>query len=198
VPIRAVLWDADGVLQVLPPFDTMWTFLPEETRQELLAETFGSDFHDVLTGRVDMARRVDDTVERLGLREHREEILAVWGPCPPVLEARAAVAEVRRAGITCVLATNQDTLREATMRPIYAPLMDHCYFSSAIGLAKPDEAFFAYIAEDLGLPTADLLFLDDSQANVAGARAAGLNAEWWHHDEGVGALHARLSAHGIS
>ena len=113
--VRAVLWDADGVLQVLPPFDSMWTFLAEDARTALLTDVFG-DLPSALTGGFDMSAHLDGVIERSGLGAHRDEIRAVFAQCDPVPEARAVLAAVRRAGVRCVLATNQDTLRTTHMR----------------------------------------------------------------------------------
>lgn len=196
--VRAVLWDADGVLQKLPGFDRLWPFLPEDVRQSMLDRVFGSGMPDVLAGRIDMSERLEQA-----LREHdlsgndAAAVRATWSDLPEVAEARAVVAALRRQGVVCVLATNQDNLRETQMRQVYGPLMDGCYFSCSIGTAKPDPAFFTHIAGDLGLPAGDLLFIDDSEVNVEGARAAGLCAEHWHHDDGIGELEQILSAHGL-
>jgi putative hydrolase of the HAD superfamily len=194
--VRAVLWDADGVLQVLPPFDSMWPFLPEDTRTALLAEVFG-DLASALTGRIDMERHLDAVIGRRGLEHHGPGIRAVFSRLDPVPEGLAALAAVRRAGLACVLATNQDTLRAQHMRPVYEPLVDRCYFSAAIGLAKPDPEYFAHIVGDLGLEVEELLLIDDGRDNIAAARALGLRAEWWHHDAGV-PLTEVLGRHGIS
>jgi putative hydrolase of the HAD superfamily len=192
-----VLWDADGVLQVLPGFGELWTFLDDDVRDEVLTDTFGSDMADVLTGAVDMSARIDEVLRRHGLGEHRDAIRRTWEQFPPVAEAHAVVKAVRRNGVVCVLATNQDSLREQNMRPVYAPLLDRLYFSSALGVAKPAAAFFEAISTDLGVPLAELLLIDDSQANVDGARAAGLAAERWHHQDGVATLEQLLARHGV-
>ena len=42
---------------------------------------------------------------------------------------------------------------------------------------KPDAEAFTYVADGLSLPPDRVLLLDDNQANVDGARAAGLRAE---------------------
>ncbi len=197
MPVRAVLWDADGVLQRLPGFDRLWDFLPDELRLRLLADTF-SDMPEVLTGQVDMGARLNVVLARHGLSAaDADAVRATWSDLPPVEEARALVEGLRRRGIACVLATNQDNLREQQMRPVYSPLMDRCYFSAAMGVAKPAAEYFLGIATDLALPPADLLFIDDSQVNVDGARAAGLAAECWHHDNGIGELEWILAAHGL-
>lgn len=194
--VRAVLWDADGVLQGLPPFEDLWDFLADDVREQVVAELFG-DMPDVLSGAVDMAARVEDVVVRHRIGEHADAFRATWDYFPPVADARRLLADVRRSGITCVLATNQDSLRERHMRPVYEPLLDRLYFSSALGVAKPDAAFFGAIAADLGLAPDALLFVDDSAANVEGARATGLHAEQWHHDDGITVLEGLLERHGV-
>ena len=42
---------------------------------------------------------------------------------------------------------------------------------------KPDRDIFEHVLEDLGLAGHEVLFLDDNQMNVDGARDAGLDAE---------------------
>jgi putative hydrolase of the HAD superfamily len=197
--VRAVLWDADGVLQRLPGFDELWTFLPEETRLSLLAGTFGSDMADVLVGHIDMAARVDrQLVEHRLSDSDANAVRATWTDFPPVSEARTVLARLRRQGVVCVLATNQDTLRERHMHPVYDNLVDRSYYSCSIGLAKPDAGFFQHIAEDLGLSPEEMLFIDDSGVNVEGARTVGLRAEVWHHRDGIDRLESLLSAHGLA
>jgi putative hydrolase of the HAD superfamily len=196
--IRAVLWDADGVLQRLPGFDELWTFLPEDLRLRLLADIFGSEMPEVLLGHIDMAERVDRALagHRLSAAD-AEGVRAVWSDFPAVEEAHAVLARLRAEGVLCVLATNQDTLRERHMRAVYDPLMDRCYYSCSMGVAKPDAAYFQHIAEDLGLAPGELLFIDDQADNVDAARGAGLHAERWHHDEGIAALEALLARHHV-
>lgn len=195
--VRAVLWDADGVLQRLPGFDRLWDFLAEDVRLALLADTF-ADLPEVLVGRVGMAARLDDVLERHGLSAaDADAVRAAWSEFPPVDEARALVVGLRNRGTVCVLATNQDDLREEHMRRVYSPLMDRCYFSASMGVAKPSSDYFRRIAADLGMTPAELLFVDDSQTNVDGARGAGLHAECWHHDDGIGVLKRLLAAYGL-
>ena len=66
-----------------------------------------------------------------------------------------------------------------------------------LGPAKPDQEFFRRVVRRIGVPAAEVLFVDDSEANVEGARAAGLVAEHWHFERGPESLLALLAAHGI-
>ena len=75
--------------------------------------------------------------------------------------------------------TNTNAEHQATWQARYG----HCltpftkvYVSSEIGRRKPDAAAFAWVADDMGLRPADILFLDDSRENIRGAAAAGLQA----------------------
>jgi FMN phosphatase YigB (HAD superfamily) len=50
------------------------------------------------------------------------------------------------------------------------------YLSHELGLMKPDPAAFAAVARRAGLDPASTLFIDDIEANIAGARQAGFLA----------------------
>jgi putative hydrolase of the HAD superfamily len=52
-------------------------------------------------------------------------------------------------------------------------------FSGDLCLAKPDVEIYAALVGKLGARAADCLFVDDRQANVDGAVAAGWSAHIW-------------------
>ena len=49
-----------------------------------------------------------------------------------------------------------------------------CYISYLMKALKPSADFYRAVMEDIGLPAADMLFIDDSQRNVDGSISAGL------------------------
>lgn len=51
------------------------------------------------------------------------------------------------------------------------------YLSYRLGEVKPDEALYRLVLEDLGRPAEEVLFLDDNDINVDGARQVGMVAE---------------------
>lgn len=65
--------------------------------------------------------------------------------------------------------------------------------SGQVGLLKPGPEIYRLLLERNGLAAADCLFIDDSAANVAGARAVGMQA---HHFTTPEALEADLVARG--
>ncbi len=55
------------------------------------------------------------------------------------------------------------------------PLARH-FLSSSMGLRKPERAAFEMLAREIGVAPGRILFFDDLEENVAGARVAGLHA----------------------
>ena len=60
--------------------------------------------------------------------------------------------------------------------PFLTELLEGVVVSGTEGLAKPDPAVYALTVARTGLPAADLVFVDDKDANVVAAREAGLDA----------------------
>lgn len=50
------------------------------------------------------------------------------------------------------------------------------FISNQMGVRKPDAEAFERVAAEIGLPPSRILFFDDTEHNVAGARAVGLQA----------------------
>jgi len=82
-------------------------------------------------------------------------------------------------------------------RPTF-PILDHfqdIVVSGAERLVKPGEAIFALAAQRFGRAPEAMLFIDDSAANVATARALGWHV---HHFTGdAGALEAQMAGLGL-
>lgn len=187
VSVRAVLWDADGVLQDTPAHS--WD----------LAVQVVAQFPGAMTGAPIDEERIRTVAHEVGLGDRVEDIVAVWSTFDLLSSSLEAVALVRAAGTGCYLATNQDAYRAACMREKtpYDEILDGAYYSCDIGVAKPSAAFFEHIVTDLGLAPSQMLFLDDQPDNVAGARSAGLHAAHWTHADGVTRLRNILTAYGI-
>ena len=48
------------------------------------------------------------------------------------------------------------------------------YYSSSIGLRKPDVAAYAFVLQDAGIKAAETLFIDDLISNINGAKIVGI------------------------
>jgi len=106
--------------------------------------------------------------------------------------------ELQRAGIKTGILSNLGDAMEAGLHERFAWLkgFHHMTFSHRLGLAKPDLAIYEYAASGLGVRPEEVLFLDDREENIEGARAAGMIAvQYGEHEaflkamEGAGLGH---------
>ena len=84
-------------------------------------------------------------------------------------------AALQSAGIKTGILSNIGDAMEAGIVARFPWIADftHRTFSHRLGIAKPDAAIYQHAAEGLGVPTGEILFVDDREENVAAARAAG-------------------------
>jgi 2-haloacid dehalogenase len=106
---------------------------------------------------------------------------------------RALIAEGR--DVTMLTNFASDTLREAQQRFPFLSEARGVTVSGDIRLIKPDPAIYRHHAEAFDLTPAATLFIDDSQANVGGAREAGWQAVLF---TGAERLRADLARYGIA
>ncbi|MBZ5761102.1 MULTISPECIES: HAD family hydrolase [Rhizobium] len=124
-------------------------------------------------------------------RKHWHEMV------PHHYEDSVAITEKLIAeGRDVTLLTNfaSDTFREAQERFPFLTKTRGVTVSGDIKLIKPDVAIYETHAKSFGLDPASTLFIDDSLANVEGAKAAGWNAV---HFTGADKLRADLATFGI-
>ena len=86
----------------------------------------------------------------------------------------ALVEELRATGMKVGLLSN--SWGNTYPRARIDPLLDPVVISGEVGLRKPDPAIYELALERLGLPADRVLFIDDAEPNVLGARASGLQA----------------------
>ncbi|MCG5472755.1 HAD-IA family hydrolase [Micromonospora sp. LAH09] len=90
------------------------------------------------------------------------------------------VREVRAAGIKVGLATNATDLLDADLAALgLADELDVVVNSSTLGVHKPAPEYFQAACQALTTPPARVLFVDDEDWAVRGARSAGLSAHRW-------------------
>lgn len=139
---------------------------------------FGEDFKAVIVGEVDLADAVAPILADLGCTAPAADFLAYWfdrdiALCEATL---ALMARLRASGVPCVIGTNNERRRAAYIweKAGISAHADAIYASGVMGRAKPDAAFFAHVADDLGVADPSrLLLIDDMPKNIEGARAAG-------------------------
>jgi putative hydrolase of the HAD superfamily len=96
----------------------------------------------------------------------------------PIDATMTLLARLHPDVVSAVLTNNNLLVRQhfATLYPRVAALVgDRAYVSAEFGLRKPDPEAYRRCLAHIGVPAEEALFVDDSPANVAGARAAGLH-----------------------
>lgn len=102
--------------------------------------------------------------------------------------------ETRRRTTVALLSNGTTRLRRDLHVLDLLDEFDHVFNTAELGIAKPDPTVFRIVCDALGVTSADALFVDDLQANVDGARTAGLRA---HRHTGREGTHAFLVAEGV-
>lgn len=179
-PVEVIVFDADGVL--IPP----WGFARylQQHHPEIAPQTssfFRGPFTDAIIGKADLREILPDFLAQWAWPHSLDEFLTRWFEAEKEtnVELVAAIKRLREQGIRCYLATNQEQYRVAYMREQMGlgTLFDDIFSSCQIGCRKPDAAFYATVTAALALPPQNILFFDDTQANVDAARASGWQAE---------------------
>jgi putative hydrolase of the HAD superfamily len=93
---------------------------------------------------------------------------------PPMVEwaQRLQCSGVR----TGILSNIGDSIAEGICAKLpWLAAFDHCTWSHALSLAKPDPAIYLRTAEALRLPPTEILFIDDRADNIAAAAVLGFH-----------------------
>ncbi len=197
----ALLVDFDGVLRRWDPAVAAGVEREYGLTEGVLGEIAMSwgMLQPVLTGQVSHAQWMMSVADALtpavGVDRARAAV-AEWqsyrGEVDP--EVLAFVREVRAAGIRVGLGTNATDLLDADLAALgLTEELDVIVNSSVIGVHKPAKEYFQAACEALGTPPARVLFVDDEDRAVAGARVAGLSAHRWSGAADLRYLRAALA-----
>jgi len=181
--IKLVLFDMEGVL----------SHYDRAARTQRMAQLTGKSPDAVrhaiwdsgLEARADSGQIGDDAYLRelgdmLGCTVSRDDWLtARHASITPNLDTLAVARRVAARRAIAVLTNNCHLVTDyiAYLNPPVAQLFGARVFASAaFGAAKPAARAYLGCVARLGVDASDTLFIDDSEANVAGAMAAGLHA----------------------
>ncbi|HEY2874268.1 MAG TPA: HAD-IA family hydrolase [Reyranella sp.] len=180
--------DIDGVVSLAQPgspapwYATLkedWGFSHDEMAPEFFRKPV---FMEVLRGRLDLYVALHEYLETKGLADRLEEFVAYWFEKDAVIDRELlAIADSwrRRTGGRVFAASNQEHHRVAYLRDRagLGAHFDEIIYSAALGVCKPDRVFYTNAQARMGVSAAQaILFVDDSAANVDGARMAGWRA----------------------
>lgn len=198
----ALLVDLDGVLRRWDPtvaatVEAKYGLMPGFVLNTALQ---WSRFRPAVTGQVShaewLARVVDALVEHAGSPETARAAVEEWksyrGDVDPVV--LDLLHDVRAAGVPVGVAANATDELEADLAALgLADEVDVVVNSAALGVPKPTQEYFQRASEALGTPPNRVLYVDDSDRSVRGARAAGLSALRWNGPDDLPYLRAALT-----
>lgn len=193
--MRVMLFDADGVLTLPEEFFSRVYARSHGLDPEPFEEFFRGPFGKTGLGQADLKELL---VEYADLWQHEdpEAIMKQWFESEDIRNEQVIelIPRFRAKGIKCYLATNQEKYRGQYMKEVmFHGLFDGYFVSCDLGVIKPDPEYFekvlAAIGQDVpGIQPQDVVFIDDSRANVAGAASLGIDARFYEGVEQVKAL----------
>jgi putative hydrolase of the HAD superfamily len=180
--VRAVVLDIGGVLETTP--ETGWS-ARWETELGLGPGEFWERTLPAWTG-ADVGTTTLEEVHRglgraLSLHPRRVDVLMedFWAEYLGTLNAELAdwFAGLRPRWRTGILSNSAVGAREREReRYGFEAMTDLIVYSHEVGMTKPDPRVYRLTCDRLGVRPEETVFVDDAEAAVAGARAAGLHA----------------------
>ncbi|HEX6979904.1 MAG TPA: HAD family phosphatase [Alphaproteobacteria bacterium] len=195
-----VVFDLGGVLIDWNPRHLYRTRFADEAAMEAFLATVCTQ---AWNERQDAGRTIAEAEAELIARhpEYADLIRAYYGEfdrmlAGPIAGTVALLEELHGRGTPLFALTNwsAETFHHARRRFGFLACFRAIVVSGEIGMMKPDPCIFRYLTDTYGLCPERCLFIDDNAANVAGARAAGLQAVQFHDPL---KLRADLRAYGL-
>lgn len=198
---KAVLFDADGVIQRRPRGwrDVLQEIVgPDGDADRLLASLFSAE-DPALCGGLDFAEGLSDVLRRWECPVPLARLLDAWTMIEVDREATRIIRALRKEGVDCHLATNQEAHKARYMSEVlgYKDLFDREVYSCRLGVAKPAPAFFRAVVDSLRLEPGRALFIDDRRENVEAARQVGMRGAVFSLDSGADGLREVLRDFGV-
>jgi len=188
-PIEAVVFDYGGVL-TLPVRDSIAAWLeadgvePASFSRTLKAwlsrdAEDGTPIHRLETGELSVAEfdallAAELTTVHGGPVEPTGVLDRLFAGMQPDPSMFALVEDLREAGLRVGLLSNSwgNTYPRERIDALFDPVV----ISGEVGLRKPRAEIYELALERLGLPANRVLFVDDAEPNILGARCVGLQA----------------------
>jgi 2-haloacid dehalogenase len=197
--IRNVVFDIGGVLLRWDPQLLYRELIPDpDERAWFLAEICTFEWNTTL----DAGRSFDDACNELAaVHPDHAELIHAWKRQGEMVSGEITgtadlVRRLQSAGVPLYLLTNMpgDTFRARQTGYDVLRLFGGAIVSGDERLLKPSREIFELLVTRFGLDPAETLFIDDAPVNVAGAKAAGLEA---HQFLDAPTLEATLKDHGL-
>lgn len=188
--IKAILFDADGVLITSDSFSTHYEKkfgLPEGT----MLPFFKNEFQECVIGNADLKKVVKPYLIEWNWKGTTDEFVQYWLETSSDVDGNLiqTITNLRQKGISCYLATNQEKFRTKYLRNNmgFEEIFDGIFSSSEIGFKKPEEQFYRHICDEIfvrqGIFPHKILFIDDQEKYLHNAKELGINTHLYKNFE---------------
>ncbi len=180
--IKTVIFDLGGVL----------VRTEDRQQREALAESYDMSYQELGEYVYNRQSAVRATVGEITAEEHWQAVQEDLGLTDQELEGfkeefwggdvldEVLVEFIRGLGLhytTALLSNAWDDLR-GVMEEVWEidEIFNYIFISAEIGSAKPDDAIYQHVIQEVGDQPGEMVFIDDFPENVEAARENGLNA----------------------
>lgn len=185
---NTILFDLGGVIADLDYNNTIKAFQEKgcSNFHEIYSQALQTDLFDKYeTGQISSPFFINKLKELIGVDCSPNEIVAAWNAMIKGFTAQKLdfLLQLKQEKTVGLLSNINDIHEEYANRKMLEitdrKLVEHfdfMFFSHHIHLRKPHPETFLYVCEQMQVKPQDVLFIDDSQQHVEGAKKAGLNA----------------------
>lgn len=180
--IKVIIFDADGVLVHGKRKFSITLAKKHGISLETTLPFFTGPFQECLAGNSDLKKIILPYLKKWGWDKGADVLLNYWFSLESKTDKELIkyIKELRKKGIECLLATNNEKYRFQYMmdKMGFMNIFDKTYASAHLGHKKPDQKFFEKIYKKLkNISKKEILFVDDSVENIEGAKKFGIHAE---------------------
>lgn len=183
---ECVLFDADGVV-INGDFFTVKYQKEYQVSYDEMLPFFEGEFQNCILGSEDLKLLIKPWLLKWKWEGTVDEFLQFWFEAEHHVDERIVnyIEKLRKKGIKCCLATNQEKYRTQYLKNQmgFEDLFDDVFSSSDIGYKKPDNEFYKLVLAELknsyGFSPEEVMFFDDSIANVNAAKELGVDAYFY-------------------
>ena len=182
-PVEALLFDFGGVVVEID-FDKVfarWAQLAGVPFGQVKSRfEHGAAYMEHERGEIDAAAFFAAQRAALGIDIDDRDFVDGWQEIfgPPIAPVVSMLPRLHER-LPLYLFSNTNRLHHAYWERIYADALrpfDRHFISCEMGMRKPEPRAFEAVSRAIGVPLERILFFDDTQANVDGARAVGMQA----------------------
>ena len=148
---------------------------------------FKLHWDDVVHGRAALRERLTPVLADIAPGVASDRLINYWFSNDAHIDDRLLddLQSLRSDGVEVHLATVQEHERATYLWKVLGlkDKFDAMHYAAALGCSKPATTFFRLVEARTGLMPPAIFFIDDKEANVAGARDCGWTAALWTGEE---------------